>query len=157
MLIIFNYFVFTLTSYQRHKWTNQLKEDTAEAQQLPPIVNFTKWLWYFLYCHFYLQCTVQTTPTLWHSAHSATAQTTANKFIEIKIFIYCSIHHGPKINGPFLLHPRAVSTARRKHRAARYSPHTEDTGPYCKIFLKFLYTPEPTDKSRNNTIFSSLR
>ena len=156
MLIIFNYFVFTLTSYQRHKWTNQLKEVTAEAQQLPPIVNFTGWLRCFLYCLLFLQCTVQTTATLWHSAHSATARTTANKFIEIKFFLLQYLPR-PENNGPFLMHARAVSTAHSIHRAALYSPHTEDTGPYCKIFYKFLYTPEPTDKSSNNTTFSSLR
>ena len=156
MLIIFNYCFLILTSYQSYKWTNPLKKVTAEAQQLPPTVNFTEWLRYFLYCLFYSQCTVQITATLWHSAHSATARTTANKFIEIKFFFIAVSPTARKNNGPFLLHPRAVSTARRGHEATRYSSHTEDTGPDCKIFYNFLYTPEPTDKSRNNTTFSSL-
>ena len=140
MLIIFNYFVFTLTSYQRHKWTNQLKEDTAKAQQLPRTANFTEWLRYFLYCHFYLQCTVQTTVTLWHSAHSATPQNTANKFIEIKFFFIAVSTTARKTTGLFYCIPaqyprRTVSTAPRSIL------HTQRTrGQVAKFFINF-YTP----------------
>ena len=140
MLIIFNYFLFSLTSYHPHKWTNPSKKVTAEAQQLPRTANFTEWLRYFLYCLLFSQCTVQTTAISWHSAHSATAQNTANKFIEIKFFFIAVSTTARKTTGPFYCIP-AQWPRRTVATAPRSILHTQRTrGQVAKFFINF-YTP----------------
>ena len=137
-------YLITVFSFPRHttakKWTNQLKEVTAKAQQLPPIVNFTEWLRCFLYCLLFSQCTVQTTATLWHSAHSATARNTAKKFIEIKFFFIAVSTTARKTTGPFYCIP-AQCPRRTVSTAPRAILHTQRTrGQVAKFFINF-YTP----------------